>query len=157
MVFLGTGRQLAVLVARRAWLTSETSVAHLENGYADTSPTFCSTCKEDGVVDINSKRCAYGKRHSYCFPGDSGKKNVKTSAREMAMARGWRRGCSELAEVVPSRETGNGVAAVVYDSDPQAEFAAEAREKRQDAAAESRHLKRLASGWHKVWRSWQTS
>ena len=35
------------------------------------------------------------------------------------------------------------------DSDPEAELAAEAREKRQDATVESRHLKRLASGWHK--------
>ena len=109
------------------------------------------------MVDIKNKRCACGTRPSYGFPGDRGKKNVKTSAQEMAMAMGWRRGCSEFAEVVPSRERGYGVAAVVYDSDPQAELAAEAREKRQDAAAESRHLKRLASGWHKVWRSWQTS
>ena len=53
----------------------------------DMTPTCCSSCKKDGMVDIKHKRCARGKRHSYCLLGDRGKKKVNTSAPEMALAR----------------------------------------------------------------------
>ncbi len=83
------------------------------------------------------------------FPGDRGKKIVKTSSRVMATGRvragalpKEQRWCQSARRAMASLLSG-------YDSDPEAELAAEAREKRQDATVESRHLKRLASGWHK--------
>ncbi len=64
------------------------------------------------MVDIRNKGCASRKRPSYGFPEDRGKKKVKTSAQEMAMAMGALRGSSERSEEVPSRETGYGQVSV---------------------------------------------
>ncbi len=115
----------------------------------DRTRTCCSSCKKEGMVNIKTKRCACGTRPSYGFPGDRGKKIVKTSSRVMATARvragalpKEQRWCQSARRAMASLLSG-------YDSDPEAELAAEAREKRQDSAVESRHSKRLASGWRK--------